>query len=555
MARSFDPVLRLPEEGPGPATRLMHSLLAIQDRKQQKARQEAIDAATMQEHEANQAHQANADVRAQQEHELKIKEYEDAQAQKEFERTAALEAMKSKFKIDEAVAAQPGPGPESKPEDVAKAGPAPTPQPPPDLAPAPDDLMSILAAAGQAPQQPALPDMGTEAIGGSPAMPERRAETPQRTFKFGNLDIPLLRKEEVQAKQDEEFRRKLGQEGQLAEAKRDTVPVRGKIAAMLGVPDGTEVPTSMLTSGVAGMLKGTPLQHVTRKDAYGSEQVGSFNPDTGKTTFAGGTGGSGGGETIIGEGDASTIPAADRALVVGIAEGRNKPPSLGNRPGSPGYRIMQMVNQYDPTADFSVVNARWTARQDMGKGGTQSRGGQLTRLNQLSAHINDYNTDSQAVGKLLDSDYQSINAIKLAGTKSSKRGPIASFTTSANTVIQEYIATVTSGRPTNEEEKTFVQISNPTSSVKEREAGIRKLASLAEGRADAQEEWYQSTFGKPSAASPKPLFGKGWENTPDGWKMKIGGGGEVARPKTIEEAQALPPGTPFIDPTGKQRIR
>jgi hypothetical protein len=266
--------------------------------------------------------------------------------------------------------------------------------------------------------------------------------------------------------------------------------------------------------------------------------------------------------------DPSTIPAQYRNQVVAIAEGRQKVPSLGNRPGSPGYQLMQLVNDYDPSADFSTVNARWAARQEMTKGSAQSRGGQITRLNQLSGHLGELEDASNLLTEsgLSNSDSELVNRADMAATLSANRGPIASFNAAANTVVQEYIAAVTGGRPTEAEEKTFKEIQNPAAAPAYRKAAINRLRSLAQDRANAQEDWHVQTFGRPSASAGKPLFGRGWEYTDGGWRMTTGhaaspgdgaagGSTQLPRPRTPAEAQALPAGTVFLTPDGKRKVR
>ena len=338
-------------------------------------------------------------------------------------------------------------------------------------------------------------------------------------------------------------------------------PLQYKEEAQQEALDLKRAENMMSPTVIAAQIRGSNpanLQHVSQSLPNGGSRMGTFNPETGAYSWSSSVGGSGGmtgeGSGIV-EGDASTIPAQYRNQVVAIAEGRQKPPSLGNRPNSPGALIMGMVNDYDRNADFAMVNARWAARQERTKGSSQSRGGQLSRLNQLSGHTESMADAAKELDKLSDSAYRAWNAVKMGVRPGGRSAPVARFNTAANTAVEEYIATITTGRPTNEEIQSFKSERggfDETASPQERKAAIVELRRLAEERANAMEAWWTQTFGKSSVEMNDPILDpRGWTYSEDeGWRMKWSIKGEKKGATAAPSTPTAPTPPPGLSPEG-----
>lgn len=239
-------------------------------------------------------------------------------------------------------------------------------------------------------------------------------------------------------------------------------------------------------------------------------------------------------ESVV-AGDISTIPVALRGQVRAIAEGRQAPPSLGNRPGSPGFHLMAYVNAYDPDASFEATQARWKAHNELSKGSGTSRGGQMTNLNTFADHLDILQSKADELNAhLANSDWSSLNALDQRFTRSSKRGPMTGYTDAANTFVTEYIKTLKGAAPTNVEQAEFNKIRDTTLSPAERQASIDTLKEFVESRANEQETWYTQQFGRPSAddrtagVKGRPFLGGRW--TWDGTRWSIPRGGSASAP-------------------------
>ncbi len=224
--------------------------------------------------------------------------------------------------------------------------------------------------------------------------------------------------------------------------------------------------------------------------------------------------------------DINSIPPALRAQVKAIAEGRQAPPALGNRPGSPGFHLMAYVNAYDPDASFEAVQARWKAHGELTRGGPTSRGGQMTNLNTFADHLNVLQDKADELNnKLANSDWQSINWLDQKLTRSGKKGPIAAYDEAAKTFVTEYIKTLKGASPTDQENREFAKIKDPTLAPAERQAAIDTLKQFVESRANEQETWYTQQFGRSSAEERdagirgRPFLGESW--TWDGSRWTI----------------------------------
>src|SRR5574341_290447 len=206
MARGFDPVIR-PQTTDLGVGALMQNLIGIQERRQQRELQERAQA-RLEEEAARQAQQ-EAEDRA-----LKAAELEAALA-------GARERPQAPVSF----------------EERARAGEAA------EMIP-------------DTPEERAAWETGTQVTAPTP--------TPTRKVSFGGLqlDIPLEDIGERRAREEEEFTRELGQKTQLAEAlakvRRTTVPVRGRLAQVLGLPEDTEVPEDIVQAGVSRLLTAEP---------------------------------------------------------------------------------------------------------------------------------------------------------------------------------------------------------------------------------------------------------------------------------------------------------
>lgn len=348
------------------------------------------------------------------------------------------------------------------------------------------------------------------------------------------LDFEVKYAEEVRQSREDEARRARGDTKatpELIARAKAVSPTMGAYAEASGwVP--ASLMDEMIKAEQPKTVKAPTIQTIAGRDKQWDEQTGQWI-DLGPHSV-----GKGekdpfeipAGAALVVPGDLSSVPPALRGQVKAIAEGRQAPPSLGNRPGSPGFQLMAYVNAYDPEASFEATTARWKAHQEMNKGTATSRGGQITNLNTFADHLDVLQKKSDELGAhLANSDWQTINWLDQKMTRSGKRGPISAYESAVNTFVTEYIKTLKGGSPTNQEQAEFNKLRNPTLSPAERQAAINTLKEFVESRANEQETWYTQAFGRTSAddrdggVKGRPFLGGRWVWDGTRWMIKTGG--------------------------------
>jgi hypothetical protein len=210
------------------------------------------------------------------------------------------------------------------------------------------------------------------------------------------------------------------------------------------------------------------------------------------------------------EGDPESIPVRYRALAIQRAEGRGVVPRGGSN-----NIVDALAAAYNGTQDQSNIKARAGLRSELVKGSPSARGGQVTRINQFAGHLNDLQDASEELNKhLANSDWQFINYLDQKLTRAGKKAPIRAYEQWADTVINEYIATVKGGTPTNQDTAMFQTLRDTTTAPQERQAIIDAMKLAIEERANDQESVWKQTFGKPSTDSGQPMFNENYRYDP-----------------------------------------
>lgn len=374
----------------------------------------------------------------------------------------------------------------------------------------------------------------TEAVMG-PAPLEQRT-SPEIRDSQGNVLLPAITydvpyEEEVRQAREEEARRARGDTKatpELIARAKAVSPTMGAYAEASGwVP--ASLMDEMIKAEQPKPVKAPTIQTIAGRDKQWDEQTGQWI-DMGphkaeKDPFE-----IPAGAALVVPGDISTVPPGLRAQVKAIAEGRQAPPALGNRPGSPGFQLMAYVNAYDPDASFEAATARWKAHQELNRGSATSRGGQLTNLNTFADHLDVLQKKSDELSKnLANSNWETINWLDQKMTRSGKKGPISAYEAAVNTFVTEYIKTLKGGSPTNQEQAEFDKLRNPALSPAERQAAINTLKEFVESRANEQETWYTQSFGRTSAddrdagVKGRPFLGGRWVWDGSRWSIRTGG--------------------------------
>lgn len=393
------------------------------------------------------------------------------------------------------------------------------------------------------------------------------------------IKFPLQYKQEVEKQRLEDIEKaKIAEGGSI----RVTPEMNAQLAQanpLAGIiyPAGTLMDKSVAVT----MLRPTRhLQWIKKIDPNtGAEMTGVFDSDSGQEhwnpTSANGLTPN---DFLSGEEFLKTLPPATAKLVQATAEGRNPPPSTGNRRDSPGFFLMQKVFQYAPGTDFNIIQARYAARKELQRGTSTSRGAAIDALNTLPRHIERWRQASNALADagISTHDWELWNAGEQALMPRAKLKAVDAYQTEAKAVVDEFLKTITTGRPGVEEQKAYKDLQNAALPQANRDTIMDSLLGFAQDRMNVQEDWFQKTFGHSSVDDDQGLFPKktAWkyDNTA-GWHIPgiheappLPGAGPTEGaphapnttkgPTTISskaEYDALPSGADIIwGPTGKR---
>jgi hypothetical protein len=302
-----------------------------------------------------------------------------------------------------------------------------------------------------------------------------------------------------------------------------------------------------------------------------NSQTQAFDRDFGPVKAAG-AGGAGGGSTIpglvgdfnlTGEEFLKTIPAEYRGLVKKFASYEADPSRVASMrkaakdKESERLKFVAWTSQYDPDYDASQVQQRIVARQELSRGTPNSRGGTISSLNRLARHLDAYKAASDEMERQGLSTHNTAiqNRMGLAVTPMVNQTAVTKYATASAGIVNEYNKLLSGGVPTDSERDALIRsMADPALPKANREAAMQTLAHFAEGQANAQEDWYTNTFGKPSTTAGHPLVPPtagwnwdphtGWQLT--GWKAGAKPAAPAADKKTNASAAAAPPTKPKI---------
>lgn len=124
-------------------------------------------------------------------------------------------------------------------------------------------------------------------------------------------------------------------------------------------------------------------------------------------------------------GNADSIPPQYRDMVVAFTDGRGIKP----RAGTNVNLLQQMAWKYNPTLDMQTIEARGQLRKDLTKGSQTARGGQITSLNTLGAHLKSLEEAANELqgSSLANSGFAAANWLAQKATPSSTHGVLAKY--------------------------------------------------------------------------------------------------------------------------------
>ena len=253
-------------------------------------------------------------------------------------------------------------------------------------------------------------------------------------------------------------------------------------------------------------------------------------------------------------GDLSSVPDKIRATVQAIAEGRSAAPRPGTRFGE---ALLNAVTAYDPTFDAANSSSRVKTRVDFTSGKSAQTVNALNTAMGHLLHLDDQGHDLGNVsfmGGIINparrfiqnnivgnSEYKTFDQTKQAAASEMRKV----FTGSSGGSLAELQGWEASLDSASSPEQLHSVIKNGVDLMGSRLSALKDQYATGMGRSDNVPQLI-----KPSVArQAKQRFG-----------IDLGGGSAPAakapvRVTTPQQAMALPPGTVFITPDGRRKVR
>jgi len=247
-----------------------------------------------------------------------------------------------------------------------------------------------------------------------------------------------------------------------------------------------------------------PTFGVIGTDAYGTQMYGWIDPRNRTVTpvdprqpgtgDADRDGNRDGNRDLTGQAFLDSIPdTALRAQIQGIVDGRLPYPT-GQYARSPqGRRLMALINQYDPTFDATVYNARAAARRDFASGAGARN---VRSLNTVFGHLDTLNSAIDGLGNFSRLPAINVPWNTIRGQFSTDfQAAYSRFSTSRQAVASELMRVFREvGASTTEIQEWQRMMETAASPVALRE-GVRTATELIMSRLTAMADTYNRTMG------------------------------------------------------------
>jgi len=279
------------------------------------------------------------------------------------------------------------------------------------------------------------------------------------------------------------------------------------------------------------------------------------------------------GGSSVAPGGAPGGPAAPANLPSGDEFLAKLPPNIGSqvkaladgRMAFPGgmalktpywQQMLQAVSQYDPNFDAVNYNARAKTRSDFTSGKNAQN---IKSLNTAIGHLG--TLDSQ-IGATASHGLTPLNYLQNAGAELTGSAGPTQFKQTATALASELTQVFRGSGGAEADVKRYLSELNPNASLEQKKAAINNIVDLLQSRLAAIGDQYNQGMGKtedpltllnPKAQNViKGLAASPTQPTAPHGQAKSQGPMRMTSP---QEALALPPGTVFVTPDGRQKIR
>lgn len=274
-------------------------------------------------------------------------------------------------------------------------------------------------------------------------------------------------------------------------------PVSGKLVPYTPpARPAAEKATPVLIDGRPGFAVQSPKGWV---DVTGNPITGRVTPvpTRSETAGAAGTPGTPGNAGLTGDAYLATLPAGLASTVRAIGEGREAPPSAGNR-SKAAMEILNAVNQAYPGYDATQYQTYASARRAFTSG-------------PIGTAINAFNTALHHLDRMESNlpkgngRFETLNALenRMAASGSQRAIDLGRYKTDANAVANEVQKAYKGGVVNQDEYNQMLQLLNPNASPAQMQSNLGELRQLLHGKLESyRQQW--SSQGPPGMAMPAP---------------------------------------------------
>lgn len=242
--------------------------------------------------------------------------------------------------------------------------------------------------------------------------------------------------------------------------------------------------------------------------------------------------------------DSAKMDPSAAQIVKMIANGEISPGAAGSTRNQYAA-LMPAVKQYDP----SFTGDRFAFRQAFDKPGPNSGSGQLTAINQASAHLGQLLDASQA---LKNGDVQAVNSF-VNNVKNATGDPsVVDFNTAKTAVASELTRVYRGAGGTGEEVTQAEKNLSANSSPAQIRSAVNSSLNLMNGRIQAIDSNYRRVMGK--NADTSGFYDDETVRRMKDAGIKIGGEGKSVQSSTAAPSSSAPPGGKLIGHSGGKAV-
>lgn len=217
-----------------------------------------------------------------------------------------------------------------------------------------------------------------------------------------------------------------------------------------------------------------------------------------------------------------------------------------------GQAVMARVMELNPDYQANEFGARSKAYKDFASG---KQGTQVASFNRSFAHLDTLGKLSEALG---NNDIQGFNKLKNSFASQTGKAAPSNFDAAKKVVADEIVKAIVGAGGGVADREEAARTINSASSPAQLAGVVETYKELIGGQLSSLQQQYEQSTGRKdfNRFLSKPVIDYARDHPLSGEQVPGGQqGGDAVRVNTPQEAMALPPGTVFMTPDGRRKVR